>query len=58
MLRLPSGPRRLHGVSLASQHSLVTRVLTVPGVVSHTWTHDEPTRGVAAIIATFRGVAP
>jgi hypothetical protein len=46
------------GVSLASQHSLVTRVLTTPGVVSHTWTHDEPTRGVAAIIATFRGAAP
>jgi hypothetical protein len=46
------------GVSLASQHSLVTRVLTETGVISHTWTHDEPTRGVAAVIATFRGVAP
>lgn len=45
------------GVSQASQHSLVTRVLTEPGVVSHTWTHDEPSRGVSAIIATFRGVA-
>ena len=45
------------GVSQASQHSMVTRVLTEPGVVSHTWTHDEPSRGVAAIIATFRGVA-
>jgi hypothetical protein len=46
------------GVSLASQHSLVTRVLTETGVISHTWTHDEPTRGVAAVIATFRGVTP
>jgi hypothetical protein len=45
------------GVSQASQHSLVTRVLTEPGVVSHTWTHDEPSRGVSAIIATFRGAA-
>ena len=45
------------GVSQASQYSLVTRILTEPGVVSHTWTHDEPTRGVSAIIATFRGVA-
>jgi hypothetical protein len=41
-----------------SQHSLVSRILTEPGVVSHTWTHAEPTRGVAAVIATFRGVAP
>jgi hypothetical protein len=47
-----------NGNSVASQHSLVTRVLTEPGVVSHTWTHAEPTRGVAAVIATFRGVAP
>jgi hypothetical protein len=46
------------GISTASQHSLVTRILTETGVVSHTWTHDEPTRGVSAIIATFRGVAP
>jgi len=45
------------GVSQASQHSLVTRVLSEPGVVSHTWTHNEPTRGVSAIIATFRGAA-
>lgn len=45
------------GVSLASQHSLVSRVLSEPGLVSHTWTHDEPTRGVSAIIATFRGVS-
>lgn len=45
------------GLSLASQHSLVARVLSEPGVVSHTWTHDEPTRGVSAIIATFRGAS-
>lgn len=43
------------GLSLASQHSLVARIVSEPGVVSHTWTHNEPTRGVAAIIATFRG---
>lgn len=47
-----------NGNSVASQHSLVSRVLTETGVVSHTWTHAEPTRGVAAVIATFRGVAP
>lgn len=46
------------GVSQASQHSLVARVLTEAGIVSHTWTHEEPTRGTAAIIATFRGAAP
>ena len=45
------------GLSQASQHSLVTRVLSEPGVVSHTWTHDEPSRGVSAIIATFRGAS-
>ena len=45
------------GLTLASQHSLVTRVLSETGVVSHTWTHNAPTRGVSAIIATFRGVA-
>jgi hypothetical protein len=46
------------GVSQASQHSLVTRILTEPAQISHTWTHNEPTRGVAAVIATFRGAAP
>jgi hypothetical protein len=46
------------GVSLASQHSLVARVIAGSGVISHTWTHDEPTRGVSAVIATFRGAAP
>jgi hypothetical protein len=43
------------GQSIISAHSMVTSITTAPGVVSHTWTHDEPTRGVAAIIATFRG---
>lgn len=43
------------GLSLASQHSLVTRVLSETGVVRHTWTHDETSRGASAIIATFRG---
>jgi hypothetical protein len=47
-----------NGETAGSQHSLVTRILTEPGVVSHTWTHEVPTRGVSAIIATFRGVAP
>jgi hypothetical protein len=47
-----------NGETSNSQHSLVTRILTEPGVVSHTWTHEPPTRGVSAIIATFRGVAP
>jgi hypothetical protein len=36
-------------------HSMVSRVLSSTGVVSHTWTHDVPTRGVAAVIATFVG---
>jgi hypothetical protein len=47
-----------NGETAGSQHSLVSRILTEPGVVSHTWTHELPTRGVSAIIATFRGVAP
>jgi hypothetical protein len=38
-------------------HSMVTRVLSSTGIVSHSWTHDAPTRGVAAIIATFAGAA-
>jgi hypothetical protein len=36
-------------------HSMVSRVLSTTGIVSHGWTHDAPTRGVAAIIATFAG---
>lgn len=38
-------------------HSLVSRVLTSAGQVSHTWSHDEPTRGATGIIATFKGAA-
>jgi hypothetical protein len=38
-------------------HSMVSRVLSSTGIVSHGWTHDAPTRGVAAIIATFVGAA-
>lgn len=43
------------GQSTALPHSMVSRVIPAAGVVSHTWTHDEPTRGASAIIATFRG---
>jgi hypothetical protein len=38
-------------------HSMVTQLLTSAGIISHTWTHDEPDRGVTGIIATFRGAA-
>lgn len=38
-------------------HSMISKVLDAPGVVSHTWTHDVPTRGTAAVVATFRGAA-
>jgi hypothetical protein len=37
-------------------HSMVSKLLTEAGKVSHTWTHDEPGRGAAAIIATFKGI--
>lgn len=40
---------------VASQHSMVTRILAQTGSVNHTWTHDAPTRGTSAIIATFKG---
>ena len=36
-------------------HHMVSFVTTRVGQVSHTWTHDPPTRNVAAVIATFRG---
>lgn len=39
-------------------YSMVTRLLTSTGTVSHTWTHDPPTCGVTGIIATFRGATP
>jgi hypothetical protein len=38
-------------------HSMVTSVLTSVGVQSHTWTHDNPTRSVAGVIATFKGAS-
>lgn len=38
-------------------HSMVTKIVSATGNVSHTWTHDAPTRGVSAVIATFRGAA-
>jgi hypothetical protein len=38
-------------------HSMVSRILSTTGIVSHTWTHDAPSRGVAAVIATFVGAA-
>lgn len=45
----------VNGVSTASPHSMVTRVLGATGIVSHTWTHHAPTRGASAVIATFKG---
>jgi hypothetical protein len=39
----------------ASNHSMVTKILSQTGPVSHTWMHDAPTRGTSAIIATFKG---
>jgi hypothetical protein len=36
-------------------HSMVSMITTQVGQVSHTWTHDPPDRGSAAVIATFRG---
>jgi hypothetical protein len=36
-------------------HSLVSRVLATKETVSHTWSHDVPDRGAAAVIATFPG---
>jgi hypothetical protein len=39
-------------------HSMISRVLTTTGTVTHTWTHDDPTRGGAAVLATFKGASP
>lgn len=44
-----------NGYSGPPGHSMVTQILTSTDIVSHTWTHDEPSRGAAAVIATFRG---
>jgi hypothetical protein len=44
-----------NGASGPPGHSLVSRLLTTTGIVTHTWTHDAPTRSAAGVIATFRG---
>jgi len=44
-------------ITPAMPHSMVSLVLSATGVVSHTWTHDVPTRGTTAVIATFKGAA-
>ncbi|MCC6214273.1 MAG: hypothetical protein IT376_05360 [Polyangiaceae bacterium] len=46
------------GQSVGNPHSLVWRIVAEPEVVTHTWTHDVPTRGASAILATLRGVDP
>ncbi|MBK7586254.1 MAG: hypothetical protein IPI67_39475 [Myxococcales bacterium] len=38
-------------------HSMVSKLLTSSGKISHTWTHDMPTRSVAGVIATFKGAS-
>jgi len=48
----------VNGTTGASPHSMVTKVLSTTGIVSHTWTHDAVTRGTSAIIATFKGRTP
>lgn len=44
-----------NGASGPPGHSMVSNLLSSTEVVSHTWTHELPTRGVAAVIATFKG---
>jgi hypothetical protein len=44
-----------NGEGGVNPHSMVSRRLSQTGVASHTWGHDAPTRGVSAVIATFRG---
>lgn len=36
-------------------HSMISRVFDAPGEIGQTWTHVDPTRGAAGVIATFRG---
>lgn len=36
-------------------HSMISKILTSTGTITHTWTHDIPTRGAAGVIVTFRG---
>jgi hypothetical protein len=47
-----------NGQSLATAHSMVSKILSSAEIASHTWTHEPSTRGASAIIATFRGVSP
>ena len=46
-----------NGQATAMPHSTVSKILSATGVVTHTWSHDPPSRGTSAIIATFRGGA-
>ncbi len=39
----------------ADPMSLVMRMTTATGPVSHTWQHQAPSRGAAAVMATFKG---
>jgi len=45
-------------ITPAMPHSMVSTVLSVAAVASHTWTHDLPTRGTVSVIATFKGASP
>jgi hypothetical protein len=47
-----------NGASGPPGHSMVSKLLSSAEMVSHTWTHDPPSRGVAAVIATFKGASP
>ena len=47
-----------NGASGPPGHSMVSKLLTGVGTVSHTWSHDAPTRGASAVIATFKGASP
>ena len=47
-----------NGASGPPGHSMVSKLLSGLGTVSHTWSHDAPTRGASAVIATFKGAAP
>jgi hypothetical protein len=44
-----------NGYSGPPGHSMVTQIIASTDIVSHTWTHDLPSRGAAGVIATFRG---
>jgi hypothetical protein len=62
MLITPAGGWTSHhshqnGASGPPGHSMISKLLSSTEIISHTWTHDPPTRGVAAVIATFKGAA-